>query len=332
MSTFIFNNKYSKTTPISNIFIDRYMSKARGEYVKVYLLGLKYCLTGELGASSHIIANALGLLESDVLNAWDYWNEQGVIKMNSIDSKGNYQIDFIELTSLDCNNTENINLLEELSNTSLKDMLHDIEKLVSRPLSSKEMTMYLSWHRDFNFSPELILLLIQYCASKGKLDSRYIETIALSWHDSNIKNINDAQSYIKQHEDKWLKIRKILNYLGIHNTDIMKPQEKLLAKWLDIYKYPLEVIYRACDICFERINKADFKYIDAILNSWYKDGLKSLEEIEKKGTKKSNYKNASNKNASNKNTSNKNNFTNYEQRDYDFNELEKKLLGWDNND
>jgi DnaD/phage-associated family protein len=326
MSTFMFNNKYSKNTPISNIFIDRYMPKARGEYLKVYLLGLKYCLSGELGASSHMIANTLGLLESDVINAWNYWNEQGVIKMTSIDSKGNNQIDFIDLNPLDNDNTENINLLEELSNTSLKDMLHDIEKLVSRPLSPKEMTMYLSWHKDFNFSPELILLLIQYCVSKGKIDSRYIEKIAISWHDSNIKNVNDAQSHIKQHEDKWLKIRKILNYLGIHNTDIMKPQEKLLSKWLDIYKYPLEVIYRACDICFERINKADFKYIDAILNSWYKDGLKSLEEIEKKGTKKSNYKYNSNKNK------NKSNFTNYEQRDYNFNELEKKLLGWDNND
>ena len=72
MSTFMFKNKNFKYTPVSNIFIDKYMANARGEYVKVYLLGLKYCVSGELGANSAVIANTLSLLETDVLNAWNY--------------------------------------------------------------------------------------------------------------------------------------------------------------------------------------------------------------------------------------------------------------------
>ena len=63
----------------------------------------------------------------------------------------------------------NVNLLDELTKNSIKDMLQDIEKLLGRPLSPKEMTMYIGWQKDYNFSPELILLLMQYCASKGKL-------------------------------------------------------------------------------------------------------------------------------------------------------------------
>ena len=31
----------------------------------------------------------------------------------------------------------------------------------------------------------------------------------------NITTIDDAQNYIKKTEDKWVKIRHILNYLGI---------------------------------------------------------------------------------------------------------------------
>ena len=325
MSTFMFNNKSIKNTPVNNIFIDKYMPKARGEYVKVYILGLKYCVSGEFGASSDIIGNVLGLLETDVLNAWTYWHDEGIVEMKSIDNKGNYQINFLDLSENDNENSNKINLLKELNNSSIKDMLQDIEKLLGRPLSSKEMTMYLSWQKDYNFSPELILILIQYCASKGKTDYRYIETIAIAWNDSNIKTIDDAQHFIKRHEDKWLNIRKILTYLGIKNADIMKPQEQLLTKWINTYNFPIEVVYRACDICFERINKADFKYIDGILNSWFKDGLKNLEQIEKKNNKKSTYKNK-------KATVSKGNFGDYEQRNYNFDELEKKLLGWDNND
>lgn len=326
MSTFIFKTKTFDYTPVSNIFIDKYMPKARGEYVKVYLLGLKYCIGGELGVNSSILASTLHLLETDIINAWNYWNDEGVIRMIPVDNMGNYNIEFLDLKECNEDNSENINLLTELNKSTNKDMLQDIEKLIGRPLSPREMTMYLGWQKDFGFPPELILILIQYCVSKGKTDSRYIEKIAMAWYDSKIRTIEDAQSFIKKHEDKWIKIRKILTYLGIKDAEVMKPQEDMLDKWINIYKFPLEIIYKACDICFERISKADFKYIDGILNSWFKDGIKTLEDVAKKDLKKSNFKKANSYKASN------DNFNNYEQRTYDFDSLEKRLLGWEKDD
>ncbi|MBU5486364.1 DnaD domain protein [Clostridium sp. MSJ-11] len=324
MSTFIFKDKNYVYTPVSNVFIDKHMPRARGEFVKVYLLGLKYCVSGELGVNSSIMASTLHLLETDVLNAWSYWNDEGVIKMTPVDNMGNFSIEFIDLSESNINSTEDINLLEELNNNSTKDMLQDIEKLLGRPLSSKEMTMYIGWIKDYNFLPEIILLLIQYCASKGKTDSRYIEMVAIAWHNAKIKTIEDAQTFIKKHEDKWINIRKILNYVGIKDGEVMKPQEELLTKWLSSYNFSLEIIYKACDICFHRINKADFKYIDGILTSWFKDGIKSIEDVDKKDNKKA-YKKTSNFKPK------LDSFNNYDQRNYDFDELEKKLLGWDNN-
>jgi DnaD/phage-associated family protein len=323
MSTFVFKNNSFRYTPVSNVFIDKYMPKARGEFVKVYLLGLKYCVSGEIGVNSSIMANTLHLLETDVLNAWNYWNDEGVIKMIPVDNMNNYKIDFINLNEYQENKEQEVDLLKELENKDVKDMLQDIEKLIARPLSSKEMSMYIGWLNDFNFTPEIILLLIQYCISKGKTDSRYIEKIALSWYDAKIKTVDDAQLFIKKREDKWMKIRKILNYLGIKDSQVMKPQEDMLTKWINTYKFSLEIIFKACDICFERINKADFKYIDGILTSWFKDNIKTLKDISIKDNKKGYYK------RSNSLNKNKGTFNNYEQRNYNFNELEKKLLGWD---
>ncbi len=331
MSTFVFKSGNSNYTPVSNIFIDKFMPKARGEFVKVYLLGLKYCVSGELGVSSQIMASALHLLETDLLNAWNYWSDENVVKIIPIDNMGNYSIEFLDLTNSPNENQEDINLLEELDKNSTKDMLQDIERLLGRPLSSKEMTMYISWQKDFSFSPEIILLLIQYCASKGKTDCRYIEKIAIAWFDAKIKNIDDAQSFIKKHEDKWIKIRKILGYLGIKDAEIMKPQEDMMHKWINTYNFPLDVIYKACDVCFQRINKADFKYIDGILGSWNKEGLKTVEDIDSKDTKKTYYPNNFNKN-NNVNKATNSTFNNFKQRSYNFKDLEKKLLGWDNKD
>lgn len=227
MNTFKFKSKNIEYTPISNIFIDKFMADSRGEYLKVYLLALRYCVSGEIGVNSTTIASTLHLLESDVMNAWTYWSNKGVINMVEIDTKGNYSIEFVDLTNSIDNEDNALNLLSELKNDSIKDMMEDIQTLLSRPLSTKEMTMYLGWQKDFNFPPELILLLIQYSVSKGKTDYRYIEKIAISWHDNNIKEVDDAQAFIKLSENKWLNIKKILKYLGIKDTGVMKPQENL---------------------------------------------------------------------------------------------------------
>lgn len=327
MSTFMFKNKAQDYTPVSNIFIDKYMTKARGDFVKVYLLGLKYCMSGELGVSSSILASTLHLLETDVLNAWNYWNDEGIIKLLPIDNMGNFNIQFVDLNEKVEGSNEGVNLLQELNKGTTKDMLQDIEKLLGRPLSSKEMSMYIGWQKEYNFPLELILLLIQYSVSKGKTDYRYIEKIAIAWFDSNIKTIEEAQSFIKKREDKWIKIKKILTYLGAKDGEVMKPQEDMLDKWINTYKFPLEIIFKACDICFERINKAEFKYIDGILSSWYKEGLTSLEDIAKKDTKTTPVKRAANYKPNQTST-----FNNFEQRSYNFDELEKKLLGWENSD
>ena len=329
MSTLMLKNTQLNFTPVSNVFIENYMPKARGEFIKVYLLLLKYNTSSEPGVNCSILASSLNLLESDVMNALDYWNEEGVIKLTSIDKLNNFSIEFLPLSDEHIQNS-NINILDALNNTNTTDMLRDIEKIISRPLSSKEMEMYLSWQKDFSFSSELILLIIEYCASKGKSDARYIEKVALSWHDMNIKTISEAQNFIKQTEDKWIKIRKILSYLGIKNTEIMKPQQDLLEKWINIYKFDIPLIQKASDICFERLNRADFKYIDGILTKWYQSNIKTLEDVALKDKKtKNSY--IKSKNIST-NTTRESSFNNFEPRHYDYDSLEKKLLGCDKDD
>ena len=335
MSTFMLKNKPLDFTPVSNVFLEKYMPKARGEFVKVYLLMLKYNVSGELGVNSSILASTLNLLESDIMNALNYWNDEGVLKLVPIDKMNNFNIEFIDLKEEDVEfNKDSINILEALNSSETHDMLKDIEKILSRPLSSKEMEIYLGWQKDFSFPSELILLLIEYCSSKGKTNFRYIEKVAEAWNDMGIKTIEDAQCQIKQTEDKWTKIRRILSYLGMKSSEVMKPQEEMLEKWIFTYKFQMPLIEKACDICFERLNRADFKYIDGILGNWHKNDIKTIEDValKDKNHNKSNKNFNNNFNSNNQNKPKAIRFNDFKQREYDYDSLEKKLLGWDKDD
>ncbi|MDR0999930.1 MAG: DnaD domain protein [Clostridiales bacterium] len=71
--------EYSET-PISNFFIDNYMLRANPVYSLIYIYGARLCAGGG-GLSSSELAESLNILESDVENAWKYWERQGLVQL-----------------------------------------------------------------------------------------------------------------------------------------------------------------------------------------------------------------------------------------------------------
>ena len=69
-------------TLLSNIFIDRYMPRANGEFVKVYLYLLRYLPVPEHAFGLSDIADAFDCTETDVLRALRYWEKAGLLKLS----------------------------------------------------------------------------------------------------------------------------------------------------------------------------------------------------------------------------------------------------------
>lgn len=68
-------------TLISNLFLDEYMPKANGEYVKVYLYILRCSMKADADLSVGSIADALERTEADVTRALKYWEQVGILGM-----------------------------------------------------------------------------------------------------------------------------------------------------------------------------------------------------------------------------------------------------------
>lgn len=320
----------SNTVTLSASFVDYFMPKARGEYVKVYITLLRYTQIGEDGVTTAFLAEILGLLETDVLKALAYWDEVGLISMRTIDAYGNAAIEIREGQALISPEKGKIQMdplpSPELSKETAKEiaatedrspMLHEISMLMGRPLSSSDAEKFLYFKEKYHFPEEVIILLVQHCVSKGKTSMRYIETVAISWDSQGIKTQEIAQQNIKKHEDKWMNYRKVLTYLGINEKDVPKPQEDLLEKWFYTYGFTTEMILKACDISFSTLGKVEMGYINGILRSWLKDEIKTLDDLEK------------NERKPRKTTQKKTQKKDFTEREYDYDELERKLLGWD---
>ena len=90
---------------------------------------LKHSIAGEPGISAPILASSLNLLESDIMNALNYWSDLGVIKLTSVDPMNNFSIEFLDLSEDNFTPNKEVNLLDALENKGINDMLKDIEKV-----------------------------------------------------------------------------------------------------------------------------------------------------------------------------------------------------------
>lgn len=322
--------KTSGITPVPNIFIEEYMPQADGNFVKVYLTGFMEAINSNDGSSfeGDSLSKKLGLLESDIIKAWEYWENKGLINLQKSTS-GEMSIEFLNPFDLPrIKSPEPIKteytpeaISMRMESPIIKDMFEHLEKLLGRMLSPKEISMYLGWLDDYKFTPEVVILLVEYCRSKGKPDFRYIEKVAISWHDAGITTVDDAQKNIALHEDKYNNYRLVMDFLGLKENDLMKPQQDFLDKWFDTWQFGIDMVLEACKICSLRINEPNFNYIDGILSNWYKKGIKDVKDIDKGEIKK--------KNKGVKFKAPVTTFNSYDQRSYDVKELEKKLLGRD---
>lgn len=84
-------------TTVSDIFIDQYMPKANGEFVKVYLYLLRATGSGAGIATISEIADHFSNTEADIVRALNYWASEGILQ---VQTGADDQITGINLCSL----------------------------------------------------------------------------------------------------------------------------------------------------------------------------------------------------------------------------------------
>lgn len=324
---FTIQNEDLGITPIENLFINHYLPKAPGDFVKVYLLGLKFCFHGIESISNQVIAKTLDLLESDVVKAWDYWQEQGIIKIEQI-QEGETIISFLNIKEVVLNKSNSFQtdqpsssvqeFVNSRKNKKIREMHDMIEKMYGRPLSSVELKLYKEWMDEYSFSPEVVILLLEDCFNRGHNEHAYIKQVALNWFNAGVKTPEDAEKYMLAYREKWEKYYKIMSALGFKRPPTQKEIE-LMNKWFSTYQMDLDIILEGCSKTTS-ISQPNFRYIDKILTDWHNKNFTTLQQI--KEEKQTSQKKYSSKKYRKKTTNHKLDMD----HDYDMDNLEKKLL------
>ena len=177
-------------TLVANEFLDKYMPKANGEYVKVYLYLLKNQVNGiDIGT----IAENLSLTEGDVRRAIKYWEEQGIL------TRGKER----EALRKTYRKAEGADVLLRLSKDGeFAQLLFVVQKYMSKILTDTDQQVFAYLYDGLNMPCDVLEYLVEYCVQTGHNNIRYIETVGLDWVDSGIRDVESAKKRTKSFDSR----------------------------------------------------------------------------------------------------------------------------------
>lgn len=170
-------------------FIDQHISIASPIYSLVYLYALRFVMDGAAVPTDEHIAETLHIMESDVANAWRYWQKKGLVQVE--DNKVVFVADKAKAKY------SNHEIAKRMSEDSVLSWLYgEAERLFGGELSPSDAKTLYWIYDNLNLPTEVLLMLISYarCNKKGM---RYIEKTAIDWKENGITTVEKADELIK---------------------------------------------------------------------------------------------------------------------------------------
>lgn len=287
-------------TPVSNRFLSTFLPQASGSSVKVYLYVYYQFYNQAQGLTLAHVAEALGMMEDDVIEALTYWQSKGQVIFERTGS--DCRIDFPICCTLSggpdgghrCRKeTPEVRPLEtkvvrmeqapvyapeELllyqKNPQVKALFAAAADFLGTPASSPILSTTYSFYDYYRLPIDVIMFLFRYCKENGNRKLRYVEKIVQDLSDNNINTVDAAEAHLT----RFRRFSPILAALKV-TTPPTDTQITYMTRWLDEYHASQELIDEAARRTLEKTGKSAFAYADAILKNWYEQGFTTIEAV-----------------------------------------------------
>ncbi|MCL2675694.1 MAG: DnaD domain protein [Firmicutes bacterium] len=251
---------------LDSLFVTDYLPYAPETCVKVYLMGLN--LTVNPDNSPEMIAAALNIKPDEVLSAFKYWEDQGIVSMLSLSPP---LVEYKEIESV----RKRILTYSKAKYKAFNDQLHAM--LPGRVFLPAEYNEYYAAIETLHVEPEAMLAVIAYCVRlKGDtIGYPYILTVARNLAAEGcltFERINERLSEFDLYDGE---IKAIIKALGQRR----KPDvydKRCYVKWTKSLGFAAETIVQVA----KGIKKGSIERLDAALTRYYEKGALTAYEIE----------------------------------------------------
>ena len=265
---------YLYSTEIENLMINEFFTSANGDYVKVYLLGLmraKYGIVEDRGKT----ANVLGITPDEIDAAWDYWESVGVIRREYMPDDDSYRVVFLSQISRfyghkkacgdDSSEEQDLRVVD----LDLKHLYDVYESASGRSIPSNEARKIADTVGMLGVAPEVYAYAIKYSSDNGHTDIRYINKVAINWHNEGCNTEADAKALLEKDAKRRFMYGRIFKEIGF-NRQWTSGDCELMDRWFDELSFGLDEVLEAVKLTAGK-REPSLRYVDAVLENKYRE-------------------------------------------------------------
>ena len=256
-------------TPVENMFLLEYLPSAPEGFLRVYLYARMLCAHPELGGEIADMAKALRMEEDAVLNAFAYWEQQGLVEKLS-DRPASYAM--LPLRG-------GVAVREEADrdyykyrefNSSLQEMFGSSELLEPR-----QYKLANDWLNVLGYTQEAALRILEYelCLPGGRKPASVFKRAdkrAIEWAERGIHTLEEVEQAIAYDDKVYEMASTVLRQLSIKRSATANELD-CVRRWIDEWHLTTEDVLAACAQT-TKARAPSIAYLDAILKSRVESG------------------------------------------------------------
>lgn len=270
--------------------VDKHLRFAGAAQLKILLWALRGCPGG---FDADTAAQALKLSRMDVVDAVQYWIEAGIIRCTGEEPSGEgrqYALSPAAPEPAAERVAQPLAPAKPLSEDIVRRtqespeiafLFRQAQKKLGRTIGYDSQAKLLMMHDQYGLPVEVVLMIVEYCVSRGKGNINYIEKMAMNWAEREIDTIESAEreiDYLNRTNTIWSSLRALTGYGNPYPTT---QQQQFLDEWTQQLGFDVEMIYCAYEKTVDKTGKTSFAYMNKILQSWSREGIRTRAQVER---------------------------------------------------
>ena len=170
-------------------------------------------------------------------------------------------------------------ILERRAETS--HLIDECQQIFGKMFNTHEINIVLGMVDYLALGWDYVMELLGYCARLGKHSINYVERTAFSFVESGVDTVEALKIKIAELEVLKSNENFVRKLFGMKSRALTAKEKKCISKWFGDYGYGEGVVNRAYELTVAATNEASVPYANAILERWFSEGIKTLEDIEK---------------------------------------------------
>ena len=276
-------------TTVSDIFIDQYMPKANGEFVKVYLYLLRATGSGAGIATISEIADHFSNTEADIVRALNYWASEGILQ---VQTGADGQITGINLCSLAVSGMQaaQSNIQSAVADNAAQNNLQN--SMVNNAAQNNLQNSVVNNAAQNNLQNGMVNNAAQNSLQNGVVNNvaQNISTADIQMQDSVVEKLKSqatdkpAPSQKEYTLDEIKEFRKnpdISELFFIIETylkhTLSSTDTNMVLYWLDELHFSTDLVEYLVEYCITK-GHSSLRYMNKVALGWADAGIKTVDQ------------------------------------------------------